>query len=177
MSLVPQRENVRFDFSVTDYVLLGRSPHLPPLGAPGPGDRTIAREALRTVGLAGFAGRSIVTLSGGEYQLMLIARSLAQQATVLLLDEPASQLDPAHRRRVTALLRRLADRGMTVVYTSHDPQAAAAAADTVHLLHRGRFAFSGPPRRTLTAAALRAVYGVPFSVAWTRRGPHVSFDG
>ena len=66
---------------------------------------------------------------------------------------------------------------MTVVYTSHDPQAAAAAADTVHLLHRGRFAFSGSPRRTLTAEALRAVYGVPFRVAWTRRGPHVSWDG
>lgn len=177
MSLVPQRENVRFDFSVTDYVLLGRSPHLPPLGVPGPGDLAIAREALRTVGIAGFAGRSIATLSGGEYQLMLIARSLAQQATVLLLDEPASQLDPAHRQRVTALLRRLADRGMTVVYTSHDPQAAAAAADTVHLLHRGRFAYTGSPRRTLTAEALRAVYGVPFRVAWTRNGPHVSWDG
>jgi iron complex transport system ATP-binding protein len=108
---------------------------------------------------------------------MLIARSLAQRSSVLLLDEPASQLDPAHRQRVATLLRRLADSGMTVVYTSHDPQAAAAAADTVHLLHRGRFAFSGPPRRTLTAAALRAVYGVPFRVAWTRRGPHVSWGG
>jgi iron complex transport system ATP-binding protein len=177
ISLVPQRENVRFDFTVTDYVLLGRSPHLPPLGAPGAGDLAIALEALRTVGITGFAGRSIATLSGGEYQLMLIARSLAQRSSVLLLDEPASHLDPAHRQRVTALLRRLADRGMTVVYTSHDPQAAAAAADTVHLLHRGRFAFSGTPRRTLTAAALRAVYGVPFHVAWTRRGPYVSWDG
>jgi iron complex transport system ATP-binding protein len=177
MSLVPQRENVRFDFSVTDYVLLGRSPHLPTLGVPGSADRAIVRDALRTVGISGFAGRSIATLSGGEYQLMLIARSLAQRSTVLLLDEPASQLDPAHRQRVTALLRRLADRGMTVVYTSHDPQAAAAAADTVHLLRRGRFAFSGSPRRTLTAEALRAVYGVPFRVAWTRRGPHVSWDG
>jgi iron complex transport system ATP-binding protein len=177
MSLVPQRENVRFDFTVTDYVLLGRSPHLPPLGAPGAGDLAIAREALRTAGIAALAGRSIATLSGGEYQLMLIARSLAQRATVLLLDEPASQLDPAHRQRVTGLLRRLADLGMTVVYTSHDPQAVAAAADIVHLLHQGRFAFSGTPRRTLTAAALRSVYGVPFRVAWTRLGPHVSWDG
>ncbi len=177
MSLVPQRENVRFDFTVTDYVLLGRSPHLPPLGAPGADDLAIAREALRTAGIAALAGRSIATLSGGEYQLMLIARSLAQRSSVLLLDEPASQLDPAHRQRVAGLLRRLADRGMTVVYTSHDPQAAASAADTVHLLHRGRFAFSGAPRRTLTAGALRAVYGVPFRVAWTRHGPHVSWDG
>jgi iron complex transport system ATP-binding protein len=176
MSLVPQRENVRFDFTVTDYVLLGRAPHLPALGTPGPADRELARDALRTAGIFDLADRSIVTLSGGEYQLMLVARSLAQQATLLLLDEPASQLDPANRRRVTGLLRRLADRGIAVVYTSHDPQAAAAAADTVHLLSKGRFAFSGTPRRTLTPAALRAVYGVPFRVAWTRRGPHVSWD-
>jgi iron complex transport system ATP-binding protein len=177
MSLVPQRENVRFDFTVTDYVLLGRSPHLPVLGVPGPGDLAIARDALRTAGIAGLAERSIATLSGGEYQLMLVARSLAQQSTLLLLDEPASQLDPAHRLRVTVLLRRLADRGLAVVYTSHDPQAAAAAADTVHLLWKGRFAFSGTPRRTLTPESLRAVYGVPFRVAWTRHGPHVSWDG
>jgi iron complex transport system ATP-binding protein len=177
MSLVPQRENVRFDFTVTDYVLLGRSPHLPALGTPGRADRAIVRDALCTAGIAGLADRSIVTLSGGEYQLMLIARSLAQQAALLLLDEPASQLDPANRLRVTGLLRRLADRGLTVLYTSHDPQAAAAAADTVHLLSKGRFVFSGTPRRTLTPEALRAVYGVPFRVAWTRRGPHVSWDG
>ena len=177
MSLVPQRENVRFDFTVTDYVLLGRSPHLPALGAPGPADRAVARDALHTAGIAGLADRSIATLSGGEYQLMLIARSLAQQAALLLLDEPASQLDPANRLRVTGLMRRLADRGLAVVYTSHDPQAAAAAADTVHLLSKGRFAYSGSPRRVLTPEALRAVYGVPFRVAWTRRGPHVSWDG
>ncbi len=177
MSLVPQRENVRFDFTVADYVLLGRSPHLAALGAPGPVDLALVHDALRTAGIAGLAERSIATLSGGEYQLMLVARSLAQQAALLLLDEPASQLDPANRLRVTDLLRRLADRGLSVVYTSHDPQAAAAAADTVHLLSKGRFAFSGTPRRTLTPDALRAVYGVPFRVAWTRRGPHVSWDG
>jgi len=177
MSLVPQRENVRFDFAVADYVLLGRAPHLPTLGTPGRTDLAVVRDALRTAGIPALADRSIATLSGGEYQLMLVARSLAQQPALLLLDEPASQLDPANRVRVTGLLRRLADRGLSVVYTSHDPQAAAAAADTVHLLSKGRFAFSGTPRRTLTSEALRAVYGVPFRVAWTRRGPHVSWDG
>ena len=177
MSLVPQRENVRFDFTVTEYVLLGRTPHLPALALPGPHDRAAVCDSLQSAGIAALADRSIATLSGGEYQLMLIARSLAQQALLLLLDEPASQLDPANRQRVTALLRKLADRGMSVVYTSHDPQAAAAAADTVHLLKAGRFAYSGTPRRVLTPEALRAVYGVPFRVAWTRHGPHVSWDG
>ncbi len=144
MSLVPQRENVRFDFSVTDYVLLGRSPHLPTLGAPGPADLAIAREALRTAGIAGLAERSIATLSGGEYQLMLIARSLAQQLDGCCCStSPRASSIPRTAQRVTALLRRLADRGMTVVYTSHDPQAAAAAADTVHLLREGQVRLLG----------------------------------
>ena len=72
VSLVPQRENVRFDFPVTDYVLLGRAPHLPALGVPGPGDHTIALDAMETVGIGGLSGRSVAELSGGEYQLMLI---------------------------------------------------------------------------------------------------------
>ena len=176
MSLVPQRENIRFEFSVTDYVLLGRAPHLPPLAAPGREDREIAMEALEAAGIARLAGRSIATLSGGEYQLMLIARSLAQRPSLLLLDEPASQLDPANHLRVIRLLRKLAARGITVVYTSHNPQTAAVAADTIHLLKGGRFRFSGPPRKVLTAQNLRSVYGVDFRVGWARGTAHISWD-
>lgn len=168
MSLVPQRENVRFDFAVLDYVLLGRAPHLRPLEAPGDRDRAIALESLCAAGIAGLADRSIATLSGGEYQLMLIARSLAQQPSVLLLDEPASQLDPAHQLGVMRMLRTLRARGITVLFTSHSPQAAAAVADTVHLLKGGRFRFSGTPREALTERNLGAVYGVPFRVSWRR---------
>jgi iron complex transport system ATP-binding protein len=170
VSLVPQRENLRFDFAVLDYVLLGRAPHLGPLQAPGHTDRGIARDALRAAGIPHLAERSIAALSGGEYQLMLIARSLSQQASVLLLDEPASQLDPAHQMRVLRLLRSLADRGIAVLFTSHSPQTAAAFADTVHLLRRGRFAVSAAPRQALTAEHLRLVYGVRFSVRWSRNG-------
>jgi iron complex transport system ATP-binding protein len=168
LSLVPQRENVRFDFLVMDYVLLGRAPHLRPLQVPGTVDRRIARKALSAVGIAGLADRSITTLSGGEYQLMLIARSLAQEPAVLLLDEPGSHLDPGHRLLIMRTLRRLARRGISVLLTSHDPQGAAAVADTVHLMKAGRIRFSGTPRAVLTASRLRAVYGVPFTVRWTR---------
>ncbi len=146
MSLVPQRENVRFDFTVREYVLLGRAPHLRPLEAPGRSDEAIARAALEAAGITRLADRSIATLSGGEYQLMLIARSLAQQPALLLLDEPASQLDPANQLAVIRLLRRLRDRGITVLYTSHNPQTAAIAADAIHMLKAGRFAVSAPPR-------------------------------
>ncbi|MGA2977033.1 MAG: ABC transporter ATP-binding protein [Spirochaetia bacterium] len=168
MSLVPQRENVRFDFSALDYVLLGRAPHLGPLQAPGSRDRAVALEALASAGIAPLAKRPVTTLSGGEYQLMLIARSLAQQASLLLLDEPASQLDPAHQLRVMRLLRTLSRRGITVLFTSHSPQAAATIADTISLLKGGRFRFSGPAREVLTAANLRSLYGVPFRAAWSR---------
>ena len=170
MSLVPQRENLRFDFTVMDYVLLGRAPHLGPLEAPGRADKTIARDALRAAGIAKLADRSIAALSGGEYQLMLIARSLAQQASLLLLDEPASQLDPAHQLRVMRLLRKLSRRGIAVLFTSHSPPAAAAFADTIHLLKGGRFRVSGAPRQALTAERLRDLYGVRFTVRWSRSG-------
>ncbi len=167
LSLVPQRENVRFDFLVLDCVLLGRAPHLRPLQAPGDRDRMIARKALSTVGIAGLAGRSTATLSGGEYQLMLIARSLAQEPSVLLLDEPGSHLDPGHRLRIMRTLKGLSRQGIGVLLTSHDPQGAAAVADTVHLLRGGRVRSSGSPRDVLTASALRSAYGVPFRVRWS----------
>lgn len=177
ISLVPQRENVRFDFTVTEYVLLGRAPHLRPLEAPGTRDRAIAREALFAAGVAGLADRSVTTLSGGEYQLMLIARSLTQQPSLLLLDEPASQLDPGHELRVMRLLKRLSRQGITVLFTSHSPHTAAFVADTIHLLKAGRFRFSGRPREALTEKNLQAVYGVPFKVGWNRGVFSCTWDG
>jgi iron complex transport system ATP-binding protein len=177
MSLVPQRENVRFDFTVTEYVLLGRAPHLRSLEGPGTRDRTIAREALFAAGLAGLENRSVTTLSGGEYQLMLIARSLTQQPSLLLLDEPASQLDPGHQLHVMRLLKKLSRQGIAVLFTSHSPQTAAFVADTIHLLKGGRFLFSGTPREALTEKNLQAVYGVPFKVRWNRGVFSCTWDG
>jgi iron complex transport system ATP-binding protein len=176
LSLVPQRENVRFDFTALDYVLLGRTPHLGPLESPGREDVRIVGEALEETGISDLSGRSIATLSGGEYQLMLIARSLAQRPSLLLLDEPASQLDPARRILIIRMLKRLSAKGMAVLYTSHDPQAAAVAADTIHLLADGRFLVSGPPREALTEESLRLVYGVAFSVSWAGRSLHLDWD-
>lgn len=166
MSLVPQHENVRFDFSVFEYVLLGRAPHLGPLALPGAVDTSCARTALEEAGIIDLAERSIATLSGGEYQLMLIARSLSQQSELLLLDEPTSDLDPANQLLIIRMLRKLTRKGKTVLYTSHDPQSSALAADTIHLLKDGRFAYSGPTKQIFTNHALSDVYGVPFDIIW-----------
>ena len=176
VGLVPQRENIRFDFTVLDYVLLGRAPHLPALGTPGRKDIKIAREALNTVGLYASSGESITTLSGGEYQLMLIARSLAQEPDLLLLDEPTSQLDPANRARVTAVLKKLTGMSITVLFTSHSPETAASVADTVLLLKHGEIMAAGAPEEILTQERLEELYGVPIEVRWDRGVPHFRWD-
>ncbi len=177
MSLVPQRENLRFDFTVEEYVTLGRTPHIGPLGQPGSMDREIVHEAMREAGILDLRLRSIAGLSGGEYQLMLFARSLSQEPSVLLLDEPTSQLDPANRLRVLSLMRRLAVKGIAVLYTSHDPETAALAADTVHLMKGGRFTASGAPRDVLTAQALSETYGAPARPTWVGKGLHLEWGG
>ncbi len=176
VSLVPQRENIRFDFSCLDYVLLGRSPYLPPLASPRREDFDIAGAALETAGILHLRDRSITELSGGEYELMLIARSLAQRPKLMLLDEPTSQLDPAHTITVLRVLKRLSGSGMTVLLTSHSPETAALIADEVYLLAGGRVAFRGRPREVLLPEKLEAVYGVPFEVRWVEGKPQFSWD-
>jgi iron complex transport system ATP-binding protein len=176
IGLVPQRENVRFNFSVEDYVLLGRGPHLRALGMPGKEDRRIARDALDTVGMAELRKQSIMTLSGGEYQLMLIARSLTQQPRILLLDEPTSQLDPAHRIDILRVLKQLSERGITVLLTSHSPEIAALVSDEVFLLGSGRICAYGSARSVLTEANLESVYRTEFRITWRNGHPHFMWE-
>ena len=113
IALVPQEESVAFDLSVLDYVLLGRAPHLRLLAQPGEDDLHIAIEALETTGLAALQDRAFPSLSGGERQLATIARALAQETAILLMDEPTSHLDLANRRRVFQVMRVLKGVGKT----------------------------------------------------------------
>ena len=176
ISLVPQHENIRFDFSCVEYVLLGRSPYLAPLGFPGKEDIRIAEEALESAGIFYLRDRPITEMSGGEYQLMLIARSLAQQPKLMLLDEPTSQLDPAHRIAVLRILKRLSENGMTILLTSHSPEMVAIIADKVCLLADGRLAFKGSPLQVLKGEILESIYGVPFEIRWVEGQPQFTWD-
>ena len=164
IGLVPQDEHIPFDFSLLDYVLLGRAPYLGPLEQPGKDDQRAALEALETAGLHHLQARSVTTLSGGERQLAMIARALAQSPRILLLDEPTSHLDLGNRQAVQRVLRKLAAQGVTIVFTTHDPNLVTAMADYIILLRSGSVLAAGPAASMLTEEHLSTTYGIPVQV-------------
>ena len=170
IGLVPQDEHIPFDFSLLDYVLLGRAPYLGALEQPGAEDQCCALKALEAAGLGTMCERPVTTLSGGERQLAMIARALAQSPRILLLDEPTSHLDLGNRHAVQGVLRKLAADGVTVVFTTHDPNLVTAMADFVILLRRGAVLAAGPAESILTTDLLSATYGIPVQVV--AHGPH-----
>jgi len=172
MALVPQGEHTPFDYTVIEYVLLGRAPHLSPLGMPTAADVEIARQALEQVGIAALANRPLPQLSSGEHQLMLMARALAQiaspalpsedaSARLLLLDEPTAHLDLGNKARLIAIMRGLRELGVTLLMTSHEPEVALALADDVLLVERGAPPQFGTAAEVFTAEALSRLYQLP----------------
>lgn len=164
IGLVPQSEYIPFDFSVLEFVLLGRAPYLGPLDMPRAPDYEIALQALKTIGLEHLKDRATPSLSGGERQLAMMARALAQQPRVLLLDEPTAHLDLSNRDRVLHVLRAQARAGVTVIFTTHDPNLAASIADYGILMRRGTVLAAGKLETTLTVENLSATYGIPVRV-------------
>ena len=167
LALVPQSEYTPFDYSVFEYVLMGRAPHLPPLGVPGEEDYRAAWHALTQVGLETLAEQPVPQLSGGERQLMLLARALAQSPRLLLLDEPTAHLDLHNKSRLIDLLRALRARGDTLLMTNHEPDVVLALADDVLLLSPDGSAQFGPLDKIFTAEALSRIYGIPIRLVQT----------
>jgi iron complex transport system ATP-binding protein len=165
MSLVPQIEHITFEYSVLEYVLLGRIPYLDSLAQPGAEDFRIAYESLAHIGMAEYAHRSMIQLSGGERQLILIARSLAQQPKLLLMDEPTSHLDLHNKARLVHILRDLERNGVTVLMTTHDPDLASAVASHSLLMNHGRVLYAGPTAEALDQDHLSRLYEFPIQVA------------
>jgi len=171
VALVPQRPVIPDLMHVRDYVLLGRTAHLPYLGVEGAGDRQIVADTLERLSLTAFADRPVATLSGGEQQRAVLARALAQQTPVLLLDEPTSALDIGHRQQVLELvdvLRR--ECLMTVLAAMHDLTLAAQYADHLVLVDQGRIAATGTPREVLTAERVTAHFDAHVHVLDTPDG-------
>lgn len=159
VGMIPQLHVAAFAFRVEDVVAMGRTPHLGTFASPGPEDRAIVLRALERVGMADAAGRPYTELSGGERQLVLVARGLAQRCDVLLMDEPDAHLDPRNRFRVLEAVHELSrDAGLSFVIASHDPGAALMFADRVELLRDGRSLAGGAVNETLTEEHLSAAY-------------------
>lgn len=165
MGLVPQSEHIPFEFSLPEYILLGRAPHLPPLAMPAEADYQIALQALKQVGLGSLQNRSILSLSGGERQLVLVARALAQQPRLLLLDEPTSHLDLSNKGRLVHLLRDLAAQGVTILFTTHEPEVASVLATDLILMREGRVLETGTFDQVFTSDSLTRLYHLPIKVA------------
>jgi iron complex transport system ATP-binding protein len=168
ISLVPQIDYVPFEYSVLEYVLLGRAPYLSPLASPGPQDAARAREELARLGIAELAGKSVVATSAGERALILIARALVQETEIILMDEPSAHLDLKNKRRIIDLITTLRDTGKTILLTVHEPEFADAVADHIVLLSNGTVLTQGTPRHVLDGPTLTRVYDTPVEV--TDRG-------
>ena len=165
VAFLPQAERLAFSFSCAEYVAFGRAPHLPYLAVPSGSDDRLARAALREVGMGAKADRRITALSGGELQLVRIARALVQEAAYVLLDEPTDMLDPAHAASIGDAIRRLTASGSGVLFSTHDLAFALACADEAALMRSGRLVAAGPTAGTLNCEALGELYGTPFGLA------------
>jgi iron complex transport system ATP-binding protein len=166
---VPQAQLGVFPFTVAEIVLMGRTAHLRPFATPSRGDRAIAEEMLGVLGIGHLASRPYTEVSGGERQLTLIARALAQQPAILVMDEPTASLDFGNQVRVLGEIERLARRGIAVMLSTHDPDQAFLCAQRVALLHQGRLARLGAPEAVITRESLREVYGVEVTVTEVTR--------
>lgn len=165
VAVVPQEVPGAFPFTVGELVMMGRYPHAPGRFFEGADDVEVARAAMTTAGVLELAGRPLSTLGGGERQRAVIARALAQEPRLLVLDEPTAHLDLRHQVACAALLRELAaKRGLAIVLVSHDLGLAAALCDRLLLLAEGRPVRLGTPAAVLEAGLLSEVYGCPVLV-------------
>jgi len=161
VAVVPQEASWVFPLTVEEVVLMGRTPHLGRLAFESERDLAVARSAMDATDLLPFASRLMETLSGGERQRVLIARALAQEPEVILLDEPTSSLDIAHQIRTFDLIRSLSrSAGLTVVSVTHDMNLAALYCDRIALLEEGRLHSLGCPGEVITESHIREVYRV-----------------
>jgi iron complex transport system ATP-binding protein len=171
---LPQREDAAVSLRVREAVLLGRWARLGPIASPRAEDHRAVGEAIARCHLTDLAERGVDTLSGGEWQRVRLARALASEPRLLLLDEPSAALDLAHEMALFELLRHLVADGLGVLVITHHLNLAARVADRVVLLDRGRVAADGPPARVLQQDVLSQVFAWPVAVTtWCDGAPQV----
>ena len=174
LAVVPQGESVTFPLRVDETVMLGRYARLGPLAAPGAADRAAVADALERCDVADLGERTIDTLSGGEWQRVRLARALAQEPSLLVLDEPTTSLDVRREMELFELVRGLVDGGLAGLVITHHLNLAARYADRIVLLSGGRVAGEGRPAEVLREETLRRVFDWPLAVeTWRDGAPQV----
>jgi len=165
IGFLPQLHVSTFPFSVREVAVMGRSPHLGLVDSPSDKDYAIAENNLNLLGLDHLADKPYTKISGGERQLALIAMVLTQQPRILLLDEPTSHLDFGNQVRMLDLIKNLAQKGLSIVLTTHFPDHAFHLSSTVAMMNKGTFIASGTADGIITEANLKKIYGIDVQVA------------
>ncbi len=159
ISYVPQEHKPPFPYLVKDIVLMGRTPHLGGVFGPGENDLKKASEALSTIGVEHLANRPYTDLSGGQRQLVLLARALSQETKIMILDEPTSALDFKNQVKIWNILKKLTQKGISVIVSVHDPNHMLWYCDNIAILNKGKILATGKPEKILTENILNELYG------------------
>lgn len=167
IGFVFQEHAAPFPFSVFEVVQMGRAPHLKLFATPSARDKEIAREQLELVGMYHLRDKPYTQISGGERQLVLIARTLAQEPEIILMDEPTSHLDFRNQTIVLQIVNKLARQGMAILMTSHLPDHAMLFSSRVALMKDGNFTDVGNPARVMTESSLMDIYGIKVNIIET----------
>ena len=174
---VPQGHSAYFAYTVRDFVLMGRTAHLGMFSVPGNKDREVALRALASLGIDELADKPVTEISGGERQLALVARALAQQPKLLVLDEPTASLDFGNQVRVLQKIAALGASGIAILFSSHDPDHAFLCARRALLLAEGRVLEIGTPRDVIRPDTLERMYRVSVQVMPLPGGMHTCLPG
>jgi iron complex transport system ATP-binding protein len=161
IAYVPQTHSLAFNYSALDMVIMGTASQRREWSVPGNREKQAAEEAMELLGIAELRFRGFRLLSGGEQQLVLIARALVQQARLLVMDEPTANLDYGNQLRILTHIKNLSAQGYSIILSTHNPDHAFLFADQVLALHNSRIAASGPPGEVLSADLIALLYGIP----------------
>ena len=164
IAYVPQAHTPPFPFDVLDVVVMGRTAHLGMFASPTKKDIAIAEEALETLNVPFLKNRIYTEISGGERQMVLIARALTQQPKILVMDEPTSNLDFGNQIRVLEQIKRLSEKGLTVIMTSHSPDHAFICSTKVVIMQRDSVFKQGSATEVMTEENLKAAYGIELKI-------------
>ncbi|MEM3055382.1 MAG: ABC transporter ATP-binding protein, partial [Candidatus Bathyarchaeia archaeon] len=173
---VPQEEDALFPYTVLEYILMGRTPHLGFFSMPNKKDEETAQRVLLQLCLHNISHRKVPTLSGGEKKLISIARALVQESDTLILDEPTAHLDMGNKARVLSIIRKMANSGKTIIFSTHDPNETFLVADNVIILNGGEVVSEGPPATAINEKVLEKIYEAKVIVHKLDNGVLVGFN-